>query len=207
MSRYRRVKVEGGTFFFTLTLADRSSDLLTRDIDRFREVYAAVQKRRPFETIAICILPDHLHAIWSLPSGDADFATRWNLIKGGFSRGRTVAAARSPSKIAKREKGIWQRRYWEHAIRDDTDLSRHVDYIHFNPVKHGLVSRVYDWPYSSFHQHVKRGTLPQDWGGDLGETKGFHSGNDAGLSGGLAAARTPVGTALRAFAHPTRPGL
>lgn len=166
MPNYRRAKISGGTFFFTLTLADRLSDLLTREIDRLRRIYAEVQARRSFETVAVCILPDHLHAIWSLPPGDADFAMRWNLIKGGFSRG-LPAAARSFSKVAKREKGIWQRRYWEHAIRDEADLARHIDYIHFNPVKHGLVSRVRDWPHSSFHQYVKRGDLPADWGGDV----------------------------------------
>ncbi len=166
MSRYRRANIAGGTFFFTLTLADRSSDLLVRNIDRLRAVYRSVQERRLFETIAICILPDHLHAIWSLPPGDADFAMRWSLIKSGFSRG-LPAASRSRSKTAKREKGIWQRRYWEHVIRDDADLARHVDYIHFNPVKHGLVPRVCDWPHSSFHQFVKRGALPVDWGGDI----------------------------------------
>ena len=120
----------------------------------------------------MCVLPDHLHAIWSLPPEDADFSLRWNLIKGGFSRGLSSAVWRSESKINKREKGIWQRRYWEHAIRDDADLARHVDYIHFNPVKHGLVSRVCDWPHSSFHQYVARGTLPMDWGGDVSEVKG-----------------------------------
>ena len=171
MSRYRRARIEGGTFFFTLTLADRSSDLLVKKIDRLRHVYRSVQERRSFETVAICILPDHLHAIWSLPPGDADFATRWGLIKSGFSRG-LPAAPRSSSKLAKREKGIWQRRYWEHAVRDNADLARHVDYIHFNPVKHGLVSRVCDWPHSSFHQHVKRGLLSADWGGDVRETDG-----------------------------------
>lgn len=172
MSHYRRAKIEGGTFFFTLTLADRSSDLLTAEIDRLRRIYRAVNERRPFDTVAICILPDHLHAIWSLPSGDADFAGRWNLIKSGFSRG-LPAMSRSNSKIARREKGIWQRRYWEHAIRDETDLARHVDYIHYNPVKHGYVARVCNWPHSSFHQFVKRGDLPMDWGGDVREIAGM----------------------------------
>jgi putative transposase len=171
MSRYRRARIEGGTFFFTLTLADRSSDLLVKNVGRLREVYRSVREHRPFDTIAICILPDHLHAIWSLPPDDADFATRWSLIKSGFSRG-LPAVPRSSSKVAKREKGIWQRRYWEHAIRDETDLARHVDYIHFNPVKHGLGSRVCKWPHSSFHQHVKRGLLPADWGGDVREIAG-----------------------------------
>ena len=118
------------------------------------------------------MLPDHLHAIWSLPEGDADFATRWSLIKSGFSRGLSASAARSPSKLGKREKGIWQRRYWEHVIRDEADMARHIDYIHFNPVKHGLVSRVCDWPHSSFHRYVAEGVLPADWGGDVGEISG-----------------------------------
>ena len=171
MPDYRRAKIAGGTFFFTQTLADRSSDLLVREIDRLRRSYTQVQERRPFETIAICILPDHLHAIWSLPPGDTDFPMRWNLIKGGFSRG-LPAATRSRSKLAKREKGIWQRRYWEHVIRDNADLARHVDYIHVNPVKHGLAARVCDWPHSSFHQYVKRGELAADWGSDIREIVG-----------------------------------
>jgi putative transposase len=172
MSRYRRAKVDGGVFFFTVTLADRSSDLLLRHVDRLRRLYMSVQKRYPFETIAICVLPDHLHAIWSLPPGDENFALRWNVIKSGFTRGLGGEAPRTASKIARRERGIWQRRYWEHAIRDDADLARHVDYIHFNPVKHGYVSRVYDWPHSSFHRYVERGLLPPDWGGDVAETPG-----------------------------------
>jgi putative transposase len=169
MSRYRRLKAEGGTFFFTVTLADRSSDLLVREVDRLRAVYRSIGQRFPFQTVAICILPDHLHAIWSLPDNDADFSTRWSLIKSGFSRG-LPAPPRSLSKVAKREKGIWQRRYWEHAIRNDDDLARHIDYIHFNPVKHGLVQCVVDWPHSSFHRYVERGELPGDWGGDMRET-------------------------------------
>src|SRR2546422_337056 len=119
MPRYRRAKVEGGLFFFIVALANRSSDLLVRHVDRLRRIYASVQKGRPFETVAICVLPDHIHAVWSLPAGDADFALRWSLIKSGFSRGLPEAALRSASKIAKRERGLWQRRYWEHAIRDD----------------------------------------------------------------------------------------
>jgi len=170
MSQYRRARIEGGWFFFTLTLADRSSDLLVRDIERLRKAYAAALRRDPFETIAICVLPDHLHAIWALPSDDADFSRRWSLIKHDFSCGLPDDPRRSRSKLAKREKGLWQRRCWEHAIRDEGDLSRHVDYIHFNPVKHGLVSRPCDWPHSSFHRYVARGFLPLDWGGDVAET-------------------------------------
>jgi len=169
MSRYRRAKIAGGTFFFTVALADRTSDLLVRHIALLRHAYLRVQNARPFGTVAICILPDHLHAIWSLPVGDADYAVRWNLIKGGFSRALPSAPRRTQSKIARREKGIWQRRYWEHAIRDDADLERHIDYIHFNPVKHGLVSTVSDWPYSSFPKHVVQGTPPDEWGEEAGD--------------------------------------
>jgi putative transposase len=172
MSWYRRARIKGGTFFFTATLADRSSNLLVRRVDLLRRAYRQAQDRYPFETIAICVLPDHLHAIWTLPPDDADFSVRWGLIKSNFSRWVPAASQRSLSKLAKREKGIWQRRYWEHAIRDAGDLARHVDYIHFNPVKHGLVSRVVDWPHSSFHQHVARGDLPADWGGDVCEPTG-----------------------------------
>ena len=172
MSEYRRVRIEGGWFFFTLALADRSGDLLVRPVDRLRTAYAAGRKRDPFETIAICVLPDHLHAIWALPPDAADFSRRWSLIKNVFSRGLPGDPNRSRSKLGKREKGIWQRRYWEHAIRDDTDLARHVDYIHFNPVKHGLVSRACDWPHSSFHRYVARGFLPNDWGGDMRQPLG-----------------------------------
>jgi putative transposase len=111
-----------------------------------------------------------MHAIWALPLDDADFSRRWSLIKHDFSRALPENPQRSRSKIARREKGIWQRRYWEHAIRDDADLSRHIDYIHFNPVKHRLVTRACDWPYSSFHRYVAQGFLPADWGGDVART-------------------------------------
>jgi putative transposase len=172
MPNYHRVRIDGSNYFFTVVLADRASTLLVDEIDRLRRSYRLVRQRRPFETIAICVLPDHLHALWALPDGDADYSTRWNLIKSGFSRSLDATPVRSASKTIKREKGIWQRRYWEHAIRDDADLARHVDYIHFNPVKHGHVTRAADWPYSSFHRYVARGQLPADWGGDLREIHG-----------------------------------
>jgi putative transposase len=166
MPHYRRRRIEGGCYFFTVTLADRGSGLLVREIDRLRHAYRIVEIRRPFDTVAICILPDHIHAIWQLPDGDGDYPVRWSLIKSTFTRGLDWPAAPSISKVRKRERGIWQRRYWEHAIRDDDDLQRHVDYIHLNPVKHGLVPRVADWPYSSFHRYVGRGDMPADWDGD-----------------------------------------
>src|SRR5882757_2613128 len=171
MPRYLRAKIEGSVYFFTVVLAERPSNLLVDQIDRLRHIYQAVQQSHPFETIAICVLPDHLHALWALPESDADFSARWSLIKSGFSRGLAPSHSRSASKIYKREKGIWQRRYWEHAIRDDEDFERHVNYIHFNPVKHGLVGRVCDWPHSSFHRYVRHGLLPQDWAGDFSQDR------------------------------------
>jgi len=172
MSRYRRNTIDGGVYFFTVALADRRSDLLVRQVDRLRRIYMSVQTRYPFETAAICILPDHLHAIWSLPQEDRNYSLRWSIIKAGFSRGLEESAPRTASKIARRERGLWQRRYWEHTIRDDPDFERHVDYIHFNPVKHGHVSQVHDWPFSSFHRYVERGTLAVDWGGNIAEIEG-----------------------------------
>ena len=171
MPNYRGADIKGGMFFFTVALADRSSSLRVDEVDRLRRAYRTVQKRRPFETIAACILPDHIHALWALPEDGPDFSIRWSLIKSRFSRG-IDAQPRSPSKISKREKGIWQRRYREHAIRDDADFERHVDYIRFNPVKHGRVTRVVDWPHSSFHRFVERGLLAADWGGDFKDIAG-----------------------------------
>ncbi len=162
MSHYRRSLVPGGTYFFTVNLADRRSRLLVEQVDRLRATFQKVRVSHPFQTVAICVLPDHLHAIWQMPDGDADFSDRWSLIKRLFSSRMPVAENTSTSKIAKREKGIWQRRFWEHQIRDDIDMQRHVDYVHFNPVKHGLVARVRDWPHSSFHQYVEREELPTD---------------------------------------------
>ncbi|QTD46543.1 REP-associated tyrosine transposase [Ottowia testudinis] len=159
MSRYRRPHLAGATWFFTATLADRRSGLLTQHIDLLRQAYRRAQAHYPFETIAICVLPEHLHTIWKLPEDDGDFSTRWRLFKFYFSSHFPASAERSQSKVAKGEKGIWQRRFWEHRIRDKQDLQRHVDYIHYNPVKHGLVRQAADWPYSSFHRFVAQGRL------------------------------------------------
>ena len=169
MSRYRRSPAAGGTFFFTVNLADRKRCLLVEEMDRLRRAFELTRMRYPFHMLAYCVLPDHLHTVWKLPENDADFGLRWSVIKRSFSRGLPAAGARSASKISKREKGLWQRRLWEHQIRDDEDLQRHVDYEHLNPVKHGLVNRVADWPNSSFHAYVERGRLPGDWAGvDVG---------------------------------------
>ncbi|OFZ66692.1 MAG: transposase [Betaproteobacteria bacterium RBG_16_56_24] len=168
MTNYRRSRIAGASYFFTVNLADRSQALLTEHIALLRGAFEYTRERHPFIVDAIVILPDHLHAIWTLPAGDVDFALRWRLIKTVFSRGLPNGERRSASRQSKGERGIWQRRYWEHLIRDEADFSRHVDYIHINPVKHGLVERVADWPHSSFHRYLKAGMLPMDWAGDAG---------------------------------------
>jgi putative transposase len=172
MVRYRRNFLPGGSFFFTVNLAERQLRLLTEHIDLLRKAFRETRARFPFAVDAIVVLPDHLHAIWTLPDGDADFAVRWRLIKSAFSRGLPRGERISPSRAAKKERGIWQRRYWEHTLRNECDFARHMDYIHFNPVKHGFVTRVRNWPYSSFHRMVRLGIYPMDWGGDASEPKG-----------------------------------
>ena len=162
--RYRRSLIPGCTFFFTVNLADRQRDLLTAHIDTLRGVTRLIRQRHPFEIVAMVVLPDHLHAIWRLPQGDADYPKRWSLIKAGFARRIPKTEAIRASRVAKRERGIWQRRYWEHQIRDDTDLTRHVDYVHFNPVKHGYVDRAAEWPFSSIHRFVREGKVLETWG-------------------------------------------
>ena len=154
--KYRRAWVPGGTFFFTLTLENRRADALVRHIDLLRSAFESVRNAHSFEVDAIVVLPEHLHAIWTMPAGDSDFALRWALIKAQFSRSLPQNESISASRVAKRERGIWQRRFWEHQIRDGADFERHVDYIHFNPVKHRCVSRVVDWPFSSFHRSSVR---------------------------------------------------
>ena len=154
------------SFFFTVNLADRSQHLLTERIDLLRASFKEVRSRHSFTIDAIVVLPEHLHAIWTLPEGDADFALRWRQIKAGFARRLPGGEQISSSCAGKSERGIWQRRYWEHTLRDEEDFIRHVNYIHFNPVKHGHVKRVRDWPYSSFHRMVRLGIYPEDWAGD-----------------------------------------
>jgi putative transposase len=171
MVRYRRNLAAGGTFFFTATLADRRSHALIDHIDALRTALRLTRRSQPFSIDAVVVLPDHLHIVMTLPEGDADYPNRWSLIKRRF----TDAVIKSGTPVARHKNGemaLWQRRYWEHTIRDDGDFERHVDYIHFNPVKHGLVDRVADWPHSSFHRYVRDGILSQDWAGDLGENQG-----------------------------------
>jgi len=164
--RYRRADVAGGTYFFTVNLAERRRTLLADHVDVLRKVMKDVKMAHPYHVDAMVVLPDHLHALWTLPAGDRDYPTRWMLIKAGFSREIPNGERRSDSRQTKGERGIWQRRYWEHLIRDDRDFERHVDYIHYNPVKHGYVQRVADWPHSSFHRCVRLGMVPADWGGE-----------------------------------------
>ena len=146
--------------------------LLAENIGLLRAAFRYTRLRHPFAIDAIVVLPDHLHTIWTLPEEDGDFAVRWQLIKGNFSRALPKGERVSASRLRKRERGIWQRRYWEHMLRDEDDFARHVDYINFNPVKHGHVARVKDWPFSSFHRMVRRGIYPADWAGDATEPPG-----------------------------------
>lgn len=148
MVKYRRNRVRGGTYFFTVTLANRQSSLLTEHIHLLGEAMREVRTRHPFETLAIVVLPEHLHAIWRLPEGDADYSMRWRLIKALFTRKLISKGVWLPVRT-KGERRVWARRFWEHTILDDSDLQHHVDYIHFNPVKHGWVERPEEWCHSS----------------------------------------------------------
>ncbi|MCK1743285.1 transposase [Bradyrhizobium sp. 139] len=164
MVRYRRNLLPGGTFFFTVTLEDRRSSALVDHVDKLRVAFRVARDERPFEIDAIVILPDHLHAILTLPNADADFPGRWRRIKSHFTH--QLAASGVPiSRNHRGEFALWQRRFWEHTIRDESDFERCADYIHFNPVKHRLVASPIDWPCSSLHRYVRAGLLPPDWGG------------------------------------------
>lgn len=174
MTAYRRNRIPGGTYFFTVVLAERNKGLLIDHIDVLNAATDAELQRAPF-IVAAVVLPDHLHAIWRLPLGDADYSDRWRRIKAAFSKSLPDGELISESRRSKGERGVWARRFWEHTIRDERDLQRHVDYIHFNPVKHGYVKRVADWPHSTFLEYVERGTYPLDWAG---------SGSDEGDSYG-----------------------
>ncbi|AFU99223.1 REP-associated tyrosine transposase [Simiduia agarivorans] len=166
MSNYRRYWQPGGTYFFTVN-ANRTTRAinLIHHADLLREVVADVRSRHPFALHAWVLLPDHLHWVASLPEGVSDFSSRWRLIKANFSRALPKLEPLSSRAVKRGERGIWQHRYWEHCIRDEQDFAAHVDYVHMNPVKHGLVEHVRDWPHSSFHAWVERGRYPEDWGG------------------------------------------
>jgi putative transposase len=166
MPDYRRAWKPGGTWFFTLNLLHRNgNDLLIRHIDLLRESIRQVRKQHPFVIHGWVVLPDHMHCIISLPEDDTDFALRWRLLKSGFSKKLPKTEWRSDIREKRGERGIWQRRFWEHLIRDERDYAAHMDYIHINPVKHGLAERVREWPYSTFHRYVEQGIYLPDWGG------------------------------------------
>ncbi|WP_411728584.1 REP-associated tyrosine transposase [Methyloglobulus sp.] len=167
--QYRRDFTEGATYFFTVVTFRRARFLNTEDaVARLRTAFKEERVRRPFVVDAIVILPDHIHSIWTLPEGDADYSIRWRNIKRTFTQ--RIAESDRPAVFASRrhkgEQAIWQRRFWEHRIRDENDFSRHVDYIHYNPVKHGYVARPADWAYSSIHRYIRQGILPATWGSD-----------------------------------------
>lgn len=174
MTSYRRVKCKGGTYFFTVALERRGSDLLTREIDLLRSAFVATWRASPFHCDAFVVLPDHLHAVWTLPAGDADYGRRWGAIKGRFTRAVRAKMGcnpilRSNSKLVKGDGGIWQRRFWEHHIRDARDYENHVRYCWLNPVKHGLCERATDWPYSSIHRDIRMGRVDTQVSGKIPE--------------------------------------
>ena len=201
MPDYRRARVKGGTFFFTVVSYQRRPLLCNDDIrGALRQAVRIAQSERPFNIDAWVLLPDHLHCVWTLPPNDADFSMRWAMIKkyvtktahgarsapydsrpsavGCVSRTVTNGARSAPykpqSKIRRHEGFLWQRRFWEHTIRDNEDLKRCLDYVHWNPVKHGHVSRVADWPFSTFHRYVRQGVYGPDWGGSVAiDDRGF----------------------------------
>jgi putative transposase len=167
MPDYRRNRIPGATYFFTVNLLDRRSDLLVTQIDALREAVRRSRERSLFHIDAWLVLPDHMHCLWTLPEGDCDFPSRWRAIKIAFSKSLPANERRNPVMVRRGERGIWQRRYWEHTIRDDRDYAVHMDYIHFNPVKHGLAQGPGDWPFSSFRRCIAKGLYPPDWlGGD-----------------------------------------
>ena len=165
---YRRAWCQGGTYFFTVNLLKRSgNNLLVEHIDSLKQTIRLVKRNHPFKIHGCVVLPDHMHCVIELPKNDTNFPLRWSLIKAGFSK--TLPKIEHISSVRKRrgERGIWQRRYWEHLIRDEKDYQAHMDYVHINPVKHGLVKQVADWPHSTFHKLVDDGVYPLNWvGGD-----------------------------------------
>lgn len=166
MPRYKRIYQDGGVYFFTVNLQNRKSNLLIQRIDELRKAIRKVKNKHPFIIHAWVILPEHMHCIWELPKNNYDYSMRWRLIKTHFSRSVPNDEPRSIVRSRRKERGIWQYRFWEHLIRDETDFINHINYIHYNPVKHGYVDNVKDWKYSSFHKHLKSGVYQQDWGSE-----------------------------------------
>ena len=182
MPEYRRSLIEGGTYFFTVVTYNRRPILTSTEARKLlRSAWMDVCGRFPFATNAVCLLPDHIHCIWTLPDRDINYSVRWKEIKRLFTKSYLEQIGpgdiRSESRVRRGEAAIWQRRFWEHTIRDQTDLNHHLDYIHYNPVKHGLVQTVSDWPWSSFHRYVKMGYYETNWGEAVGqEVKGMACG-------------------------------
>ena len=166
MTDYRRCRLPGGTYFFTVNLANRRKALLTENIGTLRAAFRQVLQRHPFTIHATVVLPQHIHCLLELPAGDCDYSMRWRQIKSTFSKALPRDERISASRARKGERGIWQRRYWEHTIRNDAGFAGRFDYIHYNPVKHGYVKEVKDWRYSSFHKSVRLGLYPVDWAGE-----------------------------------------
>jgi putative transposase len=175
MPNYIRNSKAGATYFFTINLHDRQSNLLITHINELRKAYQKVQQKMPFITDAIVILPDHIHALWTLPDNDTDYPTRIRLFKSYFTRQLLATLKHTNNRSRKRQKetGVWQRRYWEHTILDDMDYNRHMDYIHYNPVKHGHAVSPADWEYSTFHSEVKSGRYDLYWAGGDGAESAF----------------------------------
>jgi len=168
MPEYRRILYQGGTYFFTLVTYKRQKIFLSHDVSFiFYESLEHIQRLHPFTNVAYCIMPDHIHLIWRLPEDDANYSMRISQIKRRFARAFVkkygIPVVRNMQHEKRRELTIWQRRFWEHLIRDEADLNQHIDYIHYNPVKHGMVDRVCDWVDSSFHRYVQEGYYDANW--------------------------------------------
>ncbi|MGH6899413.1 MAG: REP-associated tyrosine transposase [Geminicoccaceae bacterium] len=165
--RYRRARVPGASYFFTVVAWRRRKVLCRPEVRAaLRTAFREELRTRAFRLDAIVLLPDHMHCVWTLPAGDSDFSDRGRRIKASVTRavGHQLEAEPTASRRLKGERGLWQRRYWEHVICDEADFTAHLDYIHFNPVKHGLVERAADWPWSSLHRYVAEGAYPPGWG-------------------------------------------
>ncbi len=169
--QYRRANILGASYFFTV-VTEKRQKLFADDenVDLLRQAFRHVMKKHPFVIEAAVVLPDHLHCIWTLPVGDADFSTRWRLIKTWFSKhcDAKYKAVSNLSRIKKQQQAIWQHRFWEHCLGDEADFEQHVNYIHYNPVKHDYVKCPVDWKYSSIHRYIKQGVIDDSWGeGDV----------------------------------------
>jgi putative transposase len=185
LADYRRCHVPGGSYFFTV-VTERRAGILANDVARdcLREAIRHCQQRWPFRVDALVMLPDHVHAIWTMPDDDFDYSKRWGIVKKHFTQtwltlGGTEQSV-TASRLRYRRRGVWQRRFWEHALRDERDYQTHFDYLHFNPVKHGLVKNVADWPYSSFHRWVTEGVYSDRWGSNIDDYAGLQGISCAG---------------------------